>query len=247
MLKKIKKLFWVARTFENPFVFLKTLYISGKGRALLKMRSGLEIEVRRNRWDSSIVMEMFQECPYLEGVSLGAGSTVVDIGCYIGDFSLYVAKNFGARVIAFEPAHDNYEIARSNIDRNRLGRLVQLNQLALGNGEPVTLYVRRHGEETHVTFDPYPGAVAEQVASLSLKGALDMANGDVDLLKIDCEGFEYSIIENAAVEDFDRVKAIALEYHHIDRWQVKLDAMRKKLQQAGFTVRQHAPYLYCRR
>lgn len=246
-MNKIKKLLWVAQTFKNPFGFLKTLYFIGKGRALLKMRSGLEIEVRRNRWDSAIVMEMFEQCPYLEGVTLVPGSTVVDIGCYIGDFSLYVAKSFGASVIAFEPSHDNYEIAQSNIVRNRLGSLVQLNQLALGNGEPVTLYVRRQGEETHVTFAPYPGAVAERVASLSLKGALDMANGDVDLLKIDCEGFEYSIIENAAVEDFVRVKAIALEYHLIDDWQVKLDAMRSKLEQAGFTVRQHAPYLYCQR
>ena len=151
MKEKLRKLAWVFTTFRRPLLFLHTLYRSGHGTALLLMRNGLQIEVRRNRWDSSIVMEMFDNCPYLLDTDLRPDSTVVDVGCYIGDFSLYVAKNCGARVIAFEPSPDNYEIARSNIERNRLGQLVQLNQLALGNGEPVTLYVRRHGGEPHVT------------------------------------------------------------------------------------------------
>lgn len=247
MLNKIRKLIWAAQTFKNPLEFVTSLYIAGKGRALLKMQSGLNIEVRRNRWDSSIVMEMFNACPYVEGISLEPKSTVVDIGCYIGDFSIFVANTYGARVIAFEPSPDNYELAKSNIARNNLDSQVQLKQLALGNGSPITLFVRRQGEETHVTFDPHPDAEPEQVPSIRLKDALDMAQGHIDLLKIDCEGFEYSIIESTAIEDLAQVKAISLEYHHIDGWHQKLEVIRQKLQQAGFVIHQRAPYLYCRR
>jgi len=247
MFSKLGKLAWAVRTFANPMQFVSSLYSSGQGRLLLQMRSGLELEVRRNRWDSSIVMEMFKECPYVEGVNLTADSTVVDIGCYIGDFALYAAKTFGARVVAFEPSPDNFQLARVNVDRNGMQNRIELKQMALGDGEPVTLYVRRHGEEMHVTFDPHPGAEPESVPSIRLRDALNMAGGKVDLLKIDCEGFEYSIVESASIEDFAQVSAISLEYHHIDGWEQKLEAMRQKLQQAGFVVLQKAPYLYCRR
>ena len=96
MLNKMRKLWWVFHSFFNPFTFLAALYGTGKGRAVLRMRNGLEIEVRRNRWDASIIMEMFYDCPYLKGVSLGLNAVVVDIGCYLGDFSLLVAH--GANV-----------------------------------------------------------------------------------------------------------------------------------------------------
>lgn len=247
MLRKIGKLWWVFRTFETPLAFLRALYTTGSGRAELRLRNGLAIEVRRNRWDAAIVMEMFDACPYVEGVELDTNSTVVDIGCYIGDFSLFVAKNYGARVVSFEPSPDNYEIARGNVERNRLGGLIDLHNVALGDGEPVTLYILRHGEEMHVTFEPVEGAKPRQVPSLDLGQALTKAGGEITLLKIDCEGFEYSIIDAAALDDFAPVKAIALEYHHIDGWQGKLAAMREKLELAGFKVSQRAPYLFCRR
>lgn len=249
MLKKLAKLWWVLRTFENPLEFLRMLYTTGSGRGELRFRNGLVIEARRNRWDAAIVMEMFEACPYVEGVKLNQQSTVVDIGCYIGDFSLFVAKNFGARVISFEPSPDNYEIARGNVERNHLGKIIDLHHLALGNGDPVTLYVRRHGEEIHVTFEPAEGAQPQQVASINLSQALAKVGvgTEITLLKIDCEGFEYSIIEAAEVVDFTPVKAIALEYHYIEGWQQKLAAMRNKLERAGFKVTERAPYLFCRR
>lgn len=247
MFAKLKKLIWVFTTFRTPLLFLRTLYRTERGRVILSTWSGLQIEVRQNRWDSSIVMEMFHGCPYLEGADLKAGAVVVDIGGYIADFSMLVAKDFGARVYAFEPTPDNFAMAKANVARNGLADKIELHNMAIGDGSPVTLYVRRESDEMHVTFEPAPGAVAEQVPSLSLATALAMAKSDIDLLKIDCEGFEYSIVEAAGIADFARVRRMSLEYHEIAGWQAKLSQMKEKLVAAGFSITDRYPYLYCGR
>ncbi len=247
MSRHLSKALWAFRTFRNPLTFLSSLYRGASGNTLLRFRDGLDIEVRRNRWDSAIVMEMFYDCPYIRDVEIGRESTVVDIGSYIGDFAIYAGKVLGARVIAFEPSADNWALARRNIDRNRLADRVALNQLAVGGTAPVTLYVKRDGNEIHVAADPMEGAVAESIPSVTLAQALAMAGGAIDLLKIDCEGFEYDILDGAPAEAFAPVRAVAMEYHHVSGWRERLPKLKAKLAAAGFQVVDSAPYIFARR
>ena len=149
--------------------------------------------------------------------------------------------------MAFEAFPDNYELAKSNIERNRLEGQIDLHNLAIGDGMPVTLYVHRRDEEVHVTSEPDEGGCAVRVPSLGLRDALALAGNDIDLLKVDCEGFEYSIFSAIAPQDLAHVKAVSLEYHRVEGWQEKLPRLKRKLSDAGFHVVDKPPYLFCSR
>ncbi len=61
----------------------------------------------------------------------------VDIGAYIGLYSLLAAKIVGAngRVIAFEPYPGSRELLRKNVMLNRLGGIVCVERFAIGDAE----------------------------------------------------------------------------------------------------------------
>lgn len=64
-----------------------------------------------------IYREIFEQACYLRnGVRLGPGAVVIDVGANLGLFSLYVARHFDAtRVFAFEPVEPIYLCAKKNL------------------------------------------------------------------------------------------------------------------------------------
>jgi FkbM family methyltransferase len=66
------------------------------------------------------------------------GETWIDVGANCGAFAVW-AGSLGATVIAFEPDPENASIARTNIEANKLGKLVTLRESGLtadeGEGE----------------------------------------------------------------------------------------------------------------
>jgi len=61
----------------------------------------------------------------------------------------------------------------------------------------------------------------------------------VDLLKIDCEGGEYAILEGTASEVFSRIQNIVFEYHQVDGTWVKLESVKQRLRREGYALQMH--------
>lgn len=60
----------------------------------------------------------------IDGFELKKGMNIIDMGAHQGFFSVYAAGK-GAKVYAFEPDKDSYQILEWNVRKNKLGSLIE--------------------------------------------------------------------------------------------------------------------------
>ena len=150
--------------------------------------------------------------------------TAVDIGAYIGGVTVGLAlDNPDCRVIAVEPVPANVELLRTNVERNGLGERVTVLEGAAGGKEPVEVRFGYRGSPTleHHAFVgnsslAYDNEVIDHDAvtydePITLSRIVELA-GSIDLLKIDCEGGEYTFLDDPAAKS---IPAIVGEFHPV--------------------------------
>lgn len=239
--RKMRTFLWAYRYFDN----FSTYVALRRGRAksahcLLRTKDGISLRCRNNRWDVRIVTETFFDRVYgagLRNVRAQHRPVVVDIGGYIGDFSLYAAKYLDATVIVYEPVPENYELLAENSRLNPWADLRIWNRAVAATAE-VAINLERDGNDLHASSYLYNRTNEKIVVPASRLDDV-FAENDVeriDLLKIDCEGGEYDILATARDETFDRIENIVLEYHGIEDWQRKLDTMLDRLRSQAYSV-----------
>ena len=226
--------------FENPEVYWQALTEKGSGTVELRAQGGLAITIRRNIWDARIVKEIFFDKPYVRHFKLPERPVVVDIGGYIGDFTLYAAKYLKARkVIVYEPTKENFEILSRNVANNSFeGEVIAVNK-AVGTDSEIRLNVDIGDyDEVHVSSYWYREAEQRVIPCVTLAELMETHGVDsVDLLKVDCEGGEYDIFPALEDATLGRIKNIVFEYHQIDGFQNKLVRVFNRLKAGGFTLR----------
>lgn len=129
---------------------------------------------------------------------LPRGGTFIDIGGNVGMASLAAADAIGpdGRIIAFEPNPSVAAIHAQSIRRNGLDAVWTLRNAAIAESEgTMTLFVptSNHGEASLATG--FVGREGKEV-TVAVTTASDLAELDrVDLVKIDVEGFELSVLK----------------------------------------------------
>lgn len=113
--------------------------------------------------------------------------TAIDVGAHVGLWAYWMAVDFAA-VHCFEPKAEHVECWRANMAGHPNA---ELHQVALG------------AEQRYVGLHTGPSSSGDTGVVLSGSGTamltLDSFNlQDVDLLKIDCEGFEAFVLEGAS-------------------------------------------------
>ncbi len=172
-------------------------------------------------------------------------STFCDVGANTGFYSVYGAMcNHRLRIGAFEPVPRVYERLLENVMVNGLTARISAFAVAVGNREG------RAG--LHVPFEKVPTS-----ASLDPKGFRGLAGslidvpittldrvrahfGQVDLIKIDVEGFELDVLEGAARTIEEDRPVIVLECHPGGRGE-ELSARLKKHQYDFYVLRGKRP------
>src|SRR5712692_7357055 len=108
------------RYFLNADEFKNALSAQG-GTALVDLRTadGLTITMRQNYGDAMTVADIFLDNCYGRYLSLPDNPVIIDVGGFIGDFSLYAVKRLNARrVIVCEPSPRNWALLLKNIANN---------------------------------------------------------------------------------------------------------------------------------
>lgn len=227
------------REFRNFADFVHALEHKGPGAMELETFDGLRITVRRNQWDARIVREIFVDQPYVRHVVVPSKPVVVDIGGYIGDFTLFAAKRLDAsRVIVYEPTPENFEILLQNVTNNGFRERVEAVNKAVSNSPEITLNVEQKVHaEIHASAYWYEGMSQRKVAAATLAEIVEEHHLDrIDLLKIDCEGGEYDIIPDADESILRRVSNIVFEFHRFPGYEARLQRVLQRLTLSGFSL-----------
>ncbi len=169
------------------------------------------------------------------------GWLIVDVGAYIGDTPLYYAKR-GALVVAVEPLPSNYEVMLRNLELNPdlKQRIIPVNAaisdrdgfVEFSYSTPVDGGASIYGD----------GRFKVKVRSMRLSTlikeitsmGLDLDRFKVRVLKMDCKGCEYDVINEVDVlRLFDIVK---IEYSGYLRNRTYHE-LKSALEKLGFTCR----------
>jgi len=154
---------------------------------------------------------------------------IVDIGAFVGDTALYYA-NLGAIVYSYEPHPVNFYWLKKNIELNpNLKDRIKIFNEAVGKDEEVEAKVGVNISGNFSIYNPLKGK-ALRIRSISLRKILKENNLENPyLLKADCKGCEYHIIEDDTISKFEKVK---IEYAGVNR--PKVDYIINKLKKQGF-------------
>jgi FkbM family methyltransferase len=119
---------------------------------------------------------------------LTPGATLLDLGAHLGTVSLCAARR-GAKVVAVEASPRNARCLEMSVEANGLDVTVVPAAVAAARGR---LQFHEDGPFGHVTDDP--GAV--EVEALTVPDILQRAEiGRVDVVKIDVEGHELTVLD----------------------------------------------------
>jgi FkbM family methyltransferase len=150
--------------------------------------------------------------------------TILDIGAHIGCFANRARRRWPAAEIACVEANpDNLGALRANV-RNDVtvfpfaatyapGPVTVVSSLYPGSDNSGASFVEVHGGDTHSDKRP-----RFSVATVQLEQLLERLRWQsIDLLKLDCEGCEFSLLENTP--SLDRIGVIVGEFHDRERFE----------------------------
>ena len=129
---------------------------------------------------------------------------VIDIGANNADTALYFAKN-GSQVIAFEPVKHIYELGLENIELNpNLKNKIKFINKAVGAKKGMLDISMGSTKEYADANDSY------KIEVITIEDIINKYEFPYDVLKMDCEGCEFEIIENTDLSQFNE---IIFEHH----------------------------------
>lgn len=206
----------IVRTFRTPGTILRN-YISGNpGRVeSLTMRDGTTVHLSDHPHDVITVFVIFGRKDYGD---IPKGGVVVDIGANIGTFTLFAAKNGASKVFAIEPNSHAYNVLQTNVRTNNLSNKITPIKAAVTDQDGDTVFIPANSSPYNaITAEPTQAHQLETVKTITLQRLAAQYNLDrIDLLKIDCEGAEFTIIPSIPSSLMSKIGCMRLEYQDRD-------------------------------
>lgn len=197
---------------------------SAEGDTLSTTVDGIRFDVR-HAGSLFVIDEIFAERLY--DLRVNEDLIVLDVGMNVGVATLYfAAHDHVKKVVGFEPLKETFLQARHNISLNkRLAEKIETFEAGVsdfrGEVDVPTVAAGSAVFSTNADFIQTIGHQAKTTVSIQIMPIQDIIKDLVKrfpdtriLLKLDCEGEEYKIIDKIRQEDlFKYIAVIALEWH----------------------------------
>ncbi|MEI6532211.1 MAG: FkbM family methyltransferase [Candidatus Roizmanbacteria bacterium] len=163
---------------------------------------------------------------------------IIDVGGGIGDFSVFCAHRFPEAIVTvFEPGKASFKLLKKNILVNKLKNVVPI-EAAVGNDPEYKLFMdEKNAQNSTNNYKNFQRSITVKGMKLD-----DVIKDHVDLLKLDCEGGEYEILQNLSLSAYKKIRSISIEYHNhiIADEDIKI---AKILKEKGYIIHsKHDPY-----
>jgi FkbM family methyltransferase len=168
------------------------------------------------------------------GADISSCRSVLDVGANVGIFALYVAsKAPQATIHCFEPQSSNFEILRRNLAA--VGIRATAHKLALSPSSG-TGYLSLQGSSVEYSLGA-EGARSEKVECVDWDGVFRLTGVECfDFVKMDIEGAERDILDACTDSQLQRMRVLALEWHH---QREELEALADRFRRLGFDAHAH--------
>ncbi len=181
--------------------------------------------------DSASFLFMFKEIFRKEIYRFVSGKknpVIIDCGANIGLSVIYFKQLFPhANITAFEPDIKIFEVLKRNIDSFSYTDVLLINK-GLWNTDGKLNFFSEGADAGHIEAN-----AAEANATIEVTRLRPFLNKQVDFLKIDIEGAEYTLLED--IKDLlHNVSNVFLEYHSYKNKQQILSDILNILKEAGY-------------
>jgi FkbM family methyltransferase len=184
-------------------------------RIELRLRSlGFTLLARPESTDIPTLWEVFYGREYMP-IGGWRFSTVLDCGANVGYFSAYSRASSGTPLKAYvgvEPDPGAFELLKDQVELHRPGQLVSLQMVAVSDRDGTARFSTEGGSWAHRLSEDG----SSEVPTSTISTLLDRAEvREVDLVKLDIEGGEKSVLESLQVWG-PRARCIVAELHETD-------------------------------
>ena len=226
------------KIFKNLYVYPKVYYkLINDEFVIFETKTDLKIKIRVRSTDLMALTNVWMINEYeIEDFEINANDTVIDIGAHIGLFSLLVSQLCKTgKILSFEPISENFDLLVSNLKLNHVNNVLPFNLAVSKNLGRLELFLN-NDQSAHSIFSKNLKSIS--VESTSLQKIFDENKiSSCKLLKLDCEGAEYEIIDSLPPECFDKIQNMAIEYHLADTKPELIKNLILKIKNAGFKIK----------
>ena len=192
---------WIDKSILKATWRYYALKIAPRGlQVRIELTNNLTYILRGRQADKTVFKEIWLTSLYDQyGVKVEKGDTVVDIGAHVGIFSTYAAElSKTGTIFSFEPFKENFERLNFHKTLNHKANMVTFNLGIAGDSGKKVFHINEKNSGGNSLFKGKNKTKKIEINTIRLSDFCTQENiKRIDFLKIDCEGAEYDILEQA--------------------------------------------------
>jgi len=185
------------------------------------------IDFREGTSDKVVYEEIFKRNVYQKKeFKILPNEKWLDLGGYVGHFSLYVKSKGGIPVAIVEPFGKNIDLIKKNMDVNNINEIKIIKKAISDKFGKALFYINPDGNFQRNTLKNHykrKKMIMEEIDIIDIESLIN----DNICVKMDIEGSELDIIDNKP-HIFKNIKKLVLEYH-LDK-DTKLENYYKRIE-----------------
>jgi len=124
------------------------------------------------------------------------GDVVLDIGAFIGYYTLIAARLVGenGKVFAFEPDPTNFQLLRKNVSINCYENVIAVQKAVSDRTGKTKLYLSKDNPGDHRIYESYDRRQSIEIEAIRLDDYFKNYERKIDFIKMDVQGAEEFVI-----------------------------------------------------